>query len=410
MKRIIRFSKLFTLMVVCSSIIVISGIVGYFTRGINFGIDFQAGFIEKVQFAPTAFSITYSGEKNIQIAQNKEEIYLTVISVDSNNKVLSFKYTDYPDVGSFIAEVQKVEGVKVTLLADAALPLREVFISTEVSRLSNEPFRVHFIPAQIAPITPDELRLALASIPSVSVQQIGETHERTFQIRLPDNGTYTNANVELRALIQNALEAAYKIDNFMVLSTDFVGSRFSNSLARQAVLLVLGAMALIFCYTLVRFRWNFALGAVLALCHDVLIMLAFVVWTQMEFNSTTIAAILTIVGYSINDTVVVFDRIRENIRLNPKLTLVEVLDIAQTEVLSRTIITTVTTMLAVVSLYIFTDGSMKDFALALLVGMISGVYSTIYIAGACITFSSGKKLAEELFIGSNTKSLSGVKI
>ena len=410
MKRIIRFSKLFTLMVVCSSIVVISGVAGYFSRGINFGIDFQAGFIEKVQFAPTAFFITYSGEKNIQIAQNKEEIYLTVIAVDSNSKVISFKYTDYPDVGSFIAEVQKVEGIKATLLADAALPLHEVFISTEASRLSNEPFRVHFIPAQIAPITPDELRLALASIPSASVQQIGETHERTFQIRLPDNGTYANASVELRALIQNALEAAYKIDNFTVLSTDFVGSRFSNSLARQAVLLVLGAMALIFCYTLVRFRWNFALGAVLALCHDVLIMLAFVVWTQMEFNSTTIAAILTIVGYSINDTVVVFDRIRENMRLNPKLTLVEVLDIAQTEVLSRTIITTVTTMLAVVALYIFTDGSMKNFALALLVGMVSGVYSTIYIAGACITFSSGKKRAEDLLLGSSKKSMSGVRI
>ena len=116
----------------------------------------------------------------------------------------------------------------------------------------------------------------------------------------------------------------------------------------------------------------------------------------MEFNSTTIAAILTIVGYSINDTVVVFDRIRENIRLNPKLSLVNVLDLAQTEVLSRTIITTVTTMLAAVSLYVFTSGSMKDFALALLVGMTSGVYSTIYIAGACITFFSGKKTAGDL--------------
>lgn len=123
----------------------------------------------------------------------------------------------------------------------------------------------------------------------------------------------------------------------------------------------------------------------------------------MEFNSTTIAAILTIVGYSINDTVVVFDRIRENIRLNPKLALVDVLDLAQTEVLSRTIITTVTTMLAAISLYIFTSGSMKDFALALLVGMISGVYSTIYIAGACITFFSGNKRAGELALGSEKR-------
>ena len=98
-----------------------------------------------------------------------------------------------------------------------------------------------------------------------------------------------------------------------------------------------------------------------------------------------------------------FDRIRENIRLNPKLSLVDVLDLAQTEVLSRTIITTVTTMLAAVSLYVFTSGSMKDFALALLVGMTSGVYSTIYIAGACITFFSGKKKAGDLLLNNTQK-------
>ena len=393
MKKTIKFSKLFAVMVVLSSALIISGIVGFFTKGINFGIDFQAGFIEKVRFAPTAFILTYDGEKNIQVAQSSQGIDITVISVDTENKVVSFKYTEYPTVGQFIEAIQQqIDGVKVKALAKTDTALQSVFITSETSRLTTEPFRAHYIPEQIQPIDADEVRHALASIPSVSVQQVGESRDRVFQIRLPDNGTYTNA-----------LVAAYEADNFAVLSTDFVGSRFSGSLARQAVLLVIGALFLIFIYALVRFRWTFALGAVLALVHDVLIMITFIVWTQMEFNSTTIAAILTIVGYSINDTVVVFDRIRENIRLNPKLALVDVLDLAQTEVLSRTIITTVTTMLAAVSLYIFTSGSMKDFALALLVGMISGVYSTIYIAGACITFFSGKKHAGELALGSTKK-------
>ena len=395
MKKTIKFSKLFAVMVVLSSALIISGLVGFFTKGINFGIDFQAGFIEKVRFAPTAFILTYDGEKNIQVAQSSQGIDITVISVDTENKVVSFKYTEYPTVGQFIEAIQQqIDGVKVKALAKTDTALQSVFITSETSRLTTEPFRAHYIPEQIQPIDADEVRHALASIPSVSVQQVGESRDRVFQIRLPDNGTYTNANAELRALINTALVAAYEADNFAVLSTDFVGSRFSGSLARQAV---------IFIYALVRFRWTFALGAVLALVHDVLIMITFIVWTQMEFNSTTIAAILTIVGYSINDTVVVFDRIRENIRLNPKLALVDVLDLAQTEVLSRTIITTVTTMLAAVSLYIFTSGSMKDFALALLVGMISGVYSTIYIAGACITFFSGKKHAGELALGSTKK-------
>jgi preprotein translocase subunit SecF len=123
---------------------------------------------------------------------------------------------------------------------------------------------------------------------------------------------------------------------------------------------------------------------VLAILHDGLIIVAFVVWTRMEFNTTTIAAILTILGYSINDTIVIFDRIRETRRIYPDDTFVNILNRAISETLSRTIITTLTTMLAVAFLYVFTTGSMKDFALCLLVGMTSGVYSTIFIASGFV--------------------------
>ena len=145
-------------------------------------------------------------------------------------------------------------------------------------------------------------------------------------------------------------------------------------------------MALICVYATIRFKWDLALAAVLAIIHDALIMVAFVTFTQMEFSSITVAAILTIIGYSINDTVVVLDRIRENIKICNLKSFKDIWDLSQSEMISRTIITTVTTLLAVLSLYIFTTGSMKDFALVLAVGMISGVYSTIYIAGsfACL--------------------------
>jgi preprotein translocase subunit SecF len=115
-------------------------------------------------------------------------------------------------------------------------------------------------------------------------------------------------------------------------------------------------------------------------------MVAFIAWTRMEFNTTTIAAILTILGYSINDTIVIFDRIRETRHIYPGDHFENVLNRSITETLSRTFITTLTTMLAVLSLYIFTSGSMKDFALALLVGMVSGVYSTIFIACGFVNF------------------------
>ena len=149
------------------------------------------------------------------------------------------------------------------------------------------------------------------------------------------------------------------------------------------------------------------MGAVLAIAHDALIMVAFITWTRMEFNTTTIAAILTILGYSINDTIVIFDRIRETRRICPNDTFVDVLDRSLSETLGRTMITTLPTMLAVLSLFVFTTkalysgdaplgtliraiftehNSMKDFALALLVGMVSGVYSTIFIASGFAQF------------------------
>jgi preprotein translocase subunit SecF len=106
----------------------------------------------------------------------------------------------------------------------------------------------------------------------------------------------------------------------------------------------------------------------------------------MEFTTSTIAAILTILGYSINNTIVLFDRIRESLRIYPEHSFLDILDISLTGVLSRTIITTLTTMLAVLSLFIFTTGSMKDFALALLVGMTSGVYTTLFIAPGIVYF------------------------
>jgi preprotein translocase subunit SecF len=139
-------------------------------------------------------------------------------------------------------------------------------------------------------------------------------------------------------------------------------------------------LLLILIYASIRFKPQYAFGAVIAIIHDGLVIVAFVVWTRMEFNTSTIAAILTILGYSINNTIVVFDRIRETSKIFRDDTFVDVLDRSLTAVLSRTIITTLTTMLAVVSLFIFATGSMKDFALALLVGLVSGVYTTTFIA------------------------------
>jgi preprotein translocase subunit SecF len=163
-----------------------------------------------------------------------------------------------------------------------------------------------------------------------------------------------------------------------------VGSRFSKNLTDQIGVLVSLTLLLVLVYLTFRFKIQYAIGAVIGIVYDALVIVSFVVWTRMEFNTTTIAAILTIIGYSVNNTIVVFDRVRENLRIYADDPFVDVLNRSLTGTLSRTVITTVTTMLAVLSLFIFTSGSMKDFALALLVGMTSGVYTTMFIASGFV--------------------------
>jgi len=145
-------------------------------------------------------------------------------------------------------------------------------------------------------------------------------------------------------------------------------------------------LLLVLAYLAFRFKFQYAIGAVLGIINDGIVIVAFVAWTRMEFNTSTIAAILTILGYSTNNTIVVFDRIRENLRIFPNDPFIDVLDRSLTGTLGRTIITTLTTMLAVLALFIFTTGAMKDFALAILVGLTSGVYTTIFIASGFVYF------------------------
>ncbi|MDR0567640.1 MAG: protein translocase subunit SecF, partial [Spirochaetaceae bacterium] len=226
----------------------------------------------------------------------------------------------------------------------------------------------------------EDVRGSLEGLGTPSVQVIGDPSERRFMIRLREDTDSAEQEDILSKQIRDALDAKFGAGNVTVTQSDYVGSRFSKQLADQAGLLMGLTLLLILCYASVRFKPQFAVGAVIAIAHDALIVVGFVAWSRMEFNTTTIAAILTILGYSINDTIVVFDRIRETIRIYPNDPFVTVLNRAVSDTLGRTVITTATTMLAVLSLFIFTAGSMRDFALALLIGMLSGVYSTIFIA------------------------------
>jgi preprotein translocase subunit SecF len=396
MKRIIRFSRFFIPAALISAVLALGGIVGYIRGGFNLGVDFQAGLLQEIRFAPTAFSLTWTGRGSaaVSFAQDRisglfRSLDIVVSGVGVESRTVSFPFAEYATAGALAEAIRSsdsLEGIAVELAAPPDTQCQWLIFSAQTDPLLGaNPFTVHFLAPGTDPVDIRQVRESLVSLGrTVSVQQLGQDAERHFMIRLEESEN--EAEKISGEKIISALKAYFGQNDVVVIRSDYVDSRFSKDLTDQAGTLLGLTLLLILIYSSVRFKPQFAIGAVLAIIHDGLIMVAFVVWTRMEFNTTTIAAILTILGYSINDTIVIFDRIRETRRIYPEDSLVVVLDRSLSETLGRTIITTATTMLAVVFLFIFTTGSMKDFALALLVGMASGVYSTIFIASGFVYF------------------------
>ncbi|GAB1481724.1 protein translocase subunit SecF [Treponema sp.] len=392
MKRIIDFTKSYLSTAILSTVLIIIGIVGFVVNGgFNLGVDFQAGLMQEIQFAPTAFEMTYTGKGVASISLSKTKLDIVLSGSDVEKATYSYDFVSYPTLGSIADALPSIEGLSVGTVAkrDASSSYL-VQSAQENPRLGLTPYSLHFLPSDAEPIAIDTVRTALSSVEAASVQVLGKAAERKFLIRVQDRGGVEGFAKMTSENVDAALAASFGAGSVAVARTDYVGSRFSKNLTDQAGLLVVMTLLLILVYASFRFKIQYAMGAVLATAHDALIMVAFIAWSRMEFNTITIAAILTILGYSINDTIVIFDRIRESVRLYPEDTFKQNLNRSITETLGRTFITTITTMLAVASLFFFTTGSMKDFALALLIGMVSGVYSTIFIATSFVYFWNTK--------------------
>jgi len=398
MKKSLRFSNIFFPAMIFSIIITASGVVSYFIKGgFNLGVDFQAGLIQEVQLAPTAFSLTWTGRGNATIAFDRSGIYIVNSGVGVEARTVSFPFSEYGTVGAITQAMgSSIEGLAVKLNVPEGVSAGWLVRSAQGSpQLGNEPYAIHYLDPSSAEIKIETVREAMSSLSqSVSVQNLGQPADRQFMIRIDDK-QMEGGEGSPSERITNILEGYFGAGEVVVLRSDYVGSRFSKNLTDQAGLLMGLTLLLILGYASIRFKLQYAIGAVIGILHDTLVMVAFVVWSGMEFNTTTIAALLTILGYSINNTIVIFDRIRENRRIYPDDVFVNVLNRSLTETLSRTIITTLTTMLAVLSLIIFTTGSMRDFALALQVGMFSGVYTSIFIACGFVNFWETRKAQRE---------------
>ncbi|MDC0436667.1 protein translocase subunit SecF [Candidatus Pelagibacter sp.] len=211
------------------------------------------------------------------------------------------------------------------------------------------------------------------SLGNVNVKKFGNENDYLIKFEKKDikPDTIENIKVDLTKSIGNSFNFR-RVEN--------VGPKVSAELLKSGIIAITLSLAAMLFYIWIRFEWQFSLGAILALFHDVIITLGFFSLFRLEINLSIVAAVLTIVGYSMNDTVVIFDRVRENLRKFSDIKIFELTNISINETLSRTIITSITTLFALVSIYLFGGEILKGFSLAMILGVVFGTYSSIYIA------------------------------
>ena len=225
-------------------------------------------------------------------------------------------------------------------------------------------------PADISGLRADLGQLGLGDI---SLQEFGTPTDVLVRVQRQEGDE--EAQVEAIAAILSTLGDSYDIRR-----TEFVGPTVGAELAEKGMLAVACALLAIMVYIWFRFEWQFSIAAILALAHDVLSTVGLFALTSFEFNLATVAAILTIAGYSINDTVVVFDRVRENLRRYKSYEIEDIINKSLNETLSRTVMTSFTTLLALLAITIFGGSVLRDFALAMIWGVLIGTYSSIFVA------------------------------
>ncbi len=260
-------------------------------------------------------------------------------------------------------------GLSLLLMLISAASLLSKGLNWGLDFTGGSQLQVSFAHPANIPVLRQEL--AAAGFKDILVQSYGTSQDVLISL-----APHQTTQHDLSAQIINALPGA------QLKQIEFIGPQVGHELASQGALAVFIALLGIMIYIALRFEYRFAIGAAVALIHDPIVILGIFSLFHIEFNLTALAAILAVIGYSLNDTIVIFDRIRENFRKLRKGSAVEVVNLSINQTLSRTIMTSATTLLVVLSLCIFGGTMIHSFALALVIGIVVGTYSSIYVAGA----------------------------
>jgi preprotein translocase subunit SecF len=379
MTKVLKFSKFRFTAPIISVLIVTAGLlITLLGTGVNLGIDFDAGINVRLQVAPIAFRVSYTGEGAAEMNIRGDVLALEITEAETSVRH-SIAFSDVTTLGALMGELDAIDGITTEAVAPSATESAQLLTLNYPYVLGLEPMAINKAPED-GSADIDTVRSVLGDFGSIQIQMIGAALDQEFQVRVAEEEGARDFDQEVAGRLRSALEAEFGDGTVLIRQTDYVGARLSQNLAQQTVYLSVLALVLILVYVWFRFKLAYAVSAIAALVHDTLFMFAFVGVVGMEFSTATIAAILTIIGYSLNDTIVIFDRVRENTGLMRNASIKEITDTSISQSLSRTLMTSLTTLLAVLALYIFGTGSIKDFALAVIFGVLVGTFSSLFIA------------------------------
>ena len=351
-----------------SALLIVVGLASFAIQGLNFGIDFRGGTTIRTESTQPVDVGTYRAAI--------EPLGLGDVSITE-----VFDPTFDADQHVTMIRIQAQEGAESVTAEVISQVEHALGMATESNMV------VRFKPAADKAIDRTALTLAMQALGGTEVAS--EVNSYVFS---------EGSSYELRAEVASAAAAAtaigsveFKYENISFPSVESVGPKVSGELVKTAVIAVVLAIGAVLVYIWLRFEWQFALGAVAALVHDVALTIGIFSELQIKFDLAIIAALLTIVGYSLNDTVVVFDRVRENLRKYKKMSLAEVLNLSINETLSRTVMTSVTTLLALVSLFALGGDVIRGFVFAMIWGVIVGTYSSIFVASTILLWLGVKR-------------------
>lgn len=347
---------------VLSTVVNIAAIVLVFTVGLNFGIDFRGGIAIEAKSLKGDADLAETrritsglglGEVSLQEFGASDTILIRIQRQEGGSECVA-------NASRLLAKAMG-QGWGVRPVADAQSGNLEM---TAPSRIGEEQARA----AARALGLPDNL-VQSGPTPTIVTLERDQRDEWCQQVAI--------------LVARDALSSTYEFRR-----TEAVGPKIGSELLTAGLISVGLTLVAIVIYVWVRFEWQFGVGALVAMLHDVLTTVGLFAITQIEFNLAALAALLTIAGYSINDTVVVFDRVRENLRRYKKLSLIELLNVSTNETLSRTIMTSGTTALAILALVIFGGPVLHSFSIAMLWGIFVGTYSTIWIANGALVYTN----------------------